>query len=173
MAASMLDLEAGDELQCFLRQSVSLQDGRRPDGSAYRYVPGKPVRSAQVGLSRFKGTVVSNDTLNHIITISTVAMNSRRVAISRSKALVAEIHYSSFDRVFIYSEENFEPQSSLRRSGSYFRPTTNNAFGAKFKPYRTITAVQIPQGSPAGIENLVTLSGVPLALGGIPIVLTP
>jgi len=142
---TMLNLVVGDEIQAFLRQSISLQTGRKPDGSEYRFIPGRPVRYAKVGLSRFNATVVSNDTATHIITLNTVAINSRRIPLSNSPNLVAEIHYSAFARVFIFSPENFEPQSDLRRSGSFFRPTTNDAFGAQFKAFRTLTLVHIPQ----------------------------
>lgn len=141
---TMLDLQVGDEIQAYLRQSMPLEVGRRPDGSAYRYVPGRPQKASSSGISRFNGTVVANDATNRIITLNTVGINSRRNPISTSPGLPAEIHYSTFHRVFQFSAINFEPREEIRRGGNYYRPTTAG-IGTNYKPYRTLTAIHIPQ----------------------------
>ncbi len=144
---TLLDLKPGNEIRVYMRQSVSLETGRRPDGSEYRYVPGRPQRYATRGLSRFNATVVANDVATHIITLNTVGINSKGIPLGNSPNLRAEVHYTTFSRVFLFSEINFEPRPEDRRTGTTFRPTTA-AIGTNFKPYRTLTLVHIPQNIP-------------------------
>lgn len=140
---TMHDLVAGDEVNCYMRQSLPLEVGRTAKGVEYRYVPRRPQKASSAGLSRFRATVVANDTDNNIITVNTVGINSRGNPIGTSPPLRAEISYTALARVFLLSPVHFEPREEIRRSGSSFRPTTK-ALGTNYKAYRTLESIHIP-----------------------------
>lgn len=173
---TLFDLKPGDEVQAYMRLSLALEVGRYKDGTPYRFVPGKPQRASERAITRFQGTVIANDVLRGILCVNTAAINSIRRPLSNSINMVAEISYSSFDRVFILSPYSYEPRPEIRRGGNMYRPTTK-ALGTNYKPYRTLEALHIP---PTGtlplddiIEQQVVHTTIPLCLGGIPITFNP
>lgn len=136
------DLEVGDELILYMRLGLALETGRRPDGTAYRYVPGKPQRARSGALTRCMATVRENDTDAKILTVNTVGINSWRRPMSSSPNLPAEIHYSSLQKVLLISPEAFEPRDEDRSGGLEARPTTSG-IGTNFKPYHTLENILI------------------------------
>lgn len=140
---TMHDLVTGDELNVYMRQSLPLEVGRTAKGVEYRYVPRRRQKASSAGLSRFRAVVVSNDTVNNIITVNTVGINSRGNPLSTSPPLKAEISYTALDRVFLLSAFHYEPREELRRGGNSFRPTTS-AIGTNYKAYRTLESIHIP-----------------------------
>jgi hypothetical protein len=138
------DLQVGDSIHGTMLIGLALEVGRRPDGVAYRYVPSKVRRTSSSALVRFSGTVTANDPIGRILTVNTVAMDSRRVPLAHSPALMAEIAYSAFARVLFLSPMHYEPKVEIHRTGRGLRPTTN-AIGTAFKAYRTIQRVHVPR----------------------------
>lgn len=142
---TLRDLQVGDEIQGYMRQSLSLEVGRFKDGTPYRFVPKKPQRASAAALSRFQGTLVSNDTVIGILKVNTVSFNSLGRPRSNDTGMVAEISYTAFDRVFLLSAISFEPRDDIRRGGIMFRPTAAKGLGAAFKAFRTRELIHIPQ----------------------------
>lgn len=142
---SMADIVTGDELVVYMRLGLPLQTGRRPDGSGYRVVADKPRRASADAITRFRGSVITNDVAEQILKTTTVEIDSQGTPQAHSPPLVAEISYSALRQVFLLSSYSFEARDELsRRTGTNVRPTTA-ALGTAFRPYRTISQVRIPR----------------------------
>lgn len=138
------DLQTGDEIVAYMRSGLALEVGRKPDGSGYRTVPLKPKRAAAGDITRFRGSVVANDSVDWIITVTTVAINHKGVPRSRSPSLIASISYTALKQVFLVSAIAQEAREEIRRGGNEFRPTTA-ALGTNYKHYHTLEQVLIPR----------------------------
>jgi hypothetical protein len=121
-------------------------------------VPVRPRPAGVNDLTRFRGTVVNNDTVNKVLTINVGAVNSQG-GLSKLAPIgfPAEIHYSAFSRVRLYSQFSLEGTVELPASfgGQIYsskllvsrvtrRPGSIAPFGGTAsRPYRILTDVRL------------------------------
>lgn len=103
--------------------------GQRGDGSVYRVVPSKRRPAKQWDLTRFSGLVLANDQEQKLITMQ-VAPNNYRSLVNPGPQLVAEITYSSFKRIRLWSRMHFGQAPPVFT-------------GIEDQPYRTLTEVRL------------------------------
>ena len=141
------ELIPGDEIIGWMKLSVVLRIGRRPDGSSYRYATKVKSRTKINDLTRFTGQVLSNDPENKIITVGTSPMNSQMMPVSHpdrqesgyGPQCTAEIHYTAFERIrqlssIAYPAKQRDPE----------HPTVSDSFGGNaFRPYKTLEEISV------------------------------
>ena len=130
------DLVEGDEVYGYMRLGLAVMKVRRVDGYIYGQVPSKPRKAGPSDLTRWQGTVRRNNVTENVVTCQVTATSSEMLPLNRTSLLV-DLHYSSFKRLRLLSQINFEPHQH------------NNTFPANFpdaafKPYKTFTEVLIP-----------------------------
>ena len=135
-AVRITDLVEGDEVYGYMRLGLAVTKVRRVDGYLYGQVPRKPQKAGPSDLTRWQGTVRSNNVSENVLTCQITATSSEMLPFNRESLLV-DFHYSSLKRLRLISQINYEPNS------------WNNTFPANFpdaafKPYRTFTEVLIP-----------------------------
>lgn len=128
------ELEPGDEIICYMRLGLAVKVAIRGNGTAYRYVPSKPVKAGPSDLTRFNAYVISNNSSEKVITMNIMRSDTWRVGFGKEPTLVADVSYSAFQRVRIFSKINLAPIQT--------NPTFPANFDdAAYKPFRTLTEV--------------------------------
>lgn len=129
------DLRPGDSIFGWMKLGYALRKQRRADGSLYRDVPSRHDRFDKDDLQNFIGMVISNDPVNHILTVDTSRMT--KMGRSVEPPLRSDIHYLALKRIRYISAYAHAP-----RPQNPLRPT-NVAIGTGFQAYRTQEEVDL------------------------------
>ncbi len=127
------DLAISDEILGWMKCGMALKQGRHADGSLFRYVPLRACVAAPDDLSKFIGTVVSNDPELQVITINLSYVG--RTQSARGDSLQALIAYPVLQRLRRLSKIHYEPGIN-----SPLRPTV---VGKDRYPYRIVEEIAL------------------------------
>jgi hypothetical protein len=134
------ELVPGDEILVFMRLGLALEVKRNVDGSVCRAVPTVPQKASSLALTKFRATVLRNETESQVLFLATVGVDSHGNPLPHSNGLPADIHYSAFNKIRLYSPYSYVPRDEIHHTGSKAIPGVQGLY-KNYQPYRTLVPV--------------------------------